>query len=53
MITNILDIEDGRKKEMYQSKYQMRKGFSGIHHVRAGNSNPQTKIDFHISILEL
>jgi hypothetical protein len=29
----------------------MRKGFSGIHHVIAGTSNPQSKIDFHISIL--
>ena|GEM_PF-5358438 len=31
----------------------MSKGVFRIHHVGAGISNPQSKIDFHISILEL
>lgn len=29
----------------------MRRGFSGIHHVIAGTSSPQSKKDFHIRIL--
>jgi hypothetical protein len=32
---------------------KMSKDILGIHHVTAGTSNPQRKIDFHIRILGL